>query len=447
MSLIDDTIIALATPPLESALAIIRISGSKSFSIINKMFSREIELKTNNAIFHGKIIDENRQQIDDCVVFAYKAPFSFTGDDVVEISCHGSLLIINKIIEIAISLGARLAEKGEFTKKAFYNGKLDLLQAESINDLITSKSNAAVKLALSGINGNISNNIKKLKSEIVEIISHIDVNIDYPEYDDIEQLTSKILKPKIEELILKLTLISKETEFGKIIKNGINVAIVGRPNVGKSSILNALIKEDKAIVSEYEGTTRDVVEGQINLSGLNFNFLDTAGIRDSHDFVEKIGIKKSKEVIDKADLIIFVTDTNGELTKQDNELLSSIINKKKIIVYNKKDKTSYKSNKEIVVSAKNQEIQPLIDSMLKIVGFKLEDYENKPLLSNARQKGQINKALKALQDALQACNNQAPSDIIEIDVRESLRAIQELLGEVYKENLEDEIFSKFCLGK
>jgi len=447
MSLIDDTIIALATPPLESALAVVRMSGSKSFSIINKMFSKKVELASKNAIFHGKIIDENKQQIDDCVVLAYKAPFSFTGEDVIEISCHGSLLIINKIIEISISLGARLAEKGEFTKKAFYNGKLDLLQAESINDLINSKSDAASKLALSGINGDISNNIKNLKSKIVEIISHIDVNIDYPEYDDIEQLTSTIIKPKIEELISELSIISKETEFGKIIKNGINVAIIGRPNVGKSSILNALINEDKAIVSEYEGTTRDVVEGQINLAGINFNFLDTAGIRDSQDFIEKIGIKKSKEVIDKSDLVIFVTDTKGEITKEDNDLLNSISNKKKIIVYNKSDKTNYESNDNVVVSAKNKQVQPLVKSMLEVIGFRLEDYQNKPLLSNARQKGQINKALIALKDALNSCNNQAPSDIIEIDVREALKAIQELLGEIYKENLEDEIFSKFCLGK
>ncbi|MEA4822390.1 MAG: tRNA uridine-5-carboxymethylaminomethyl(34) synthesis GTPase MnmE, partial [Erysipelotrichales bacterium] len=331
--------------------------------------------------------------------------------------------------------------------KAFYNGKLDLLQAESINDLINSKSDAASKLALSGINGDISNNIKNLKSKLVEIISHIDVNIDYPEYDDIEQLTSIIIKPKIEELISELSLISKETEFGKIIKNGINVAIVGRPNVGKSSILNALINEDKAIVSEYEGTTRDVVEGQINLAGINFNFLDTAGIRDSHDFIEKIGIKKSKEVIDKSDLVIFVTDTKGEITKEDNELLNSISSKKKIIVYNKSDKTDYESSDNVVISAKNKQVQPLVKSMLEVIGFKLEDYQNKPLLSNARQKGQINKALIALKDALNSCNNQAPSDIIEIDVREALKAIQELLGEIYKENLEDEIFSKFCLGK
>ena len=200
-------------------------------------------------------------------------------------------------------------------------------------------------------------------------------------------------------------------------------------------------------MSEYEGTTRDVVEGQINLAGINFNFLDTAGIRDSQDFIEKIGIKKSKEVIDKSDLVIFVTDTKGEITKEDNELLNSISNKKKIIVYNKSDKTNYESNDNVVVSAKNKQVQSLVKSMLEVIGFRLEDYQNKPLLSNARQKGQINKALIALKDALNSCNNQAPSDIIEIDVREALKAIQELLGEIYKENLEDEIFSKFCLGK
>ncbi len=443
MENLHDTIVALATPSMQSALALIRLSGNSSFEIMSKVFDKKIEVKERNKIIHGHIID-NKKEIDDVVIFAYKNPYSFTGEDLIEISCHGGLIVINKIISLLISKGARMAERGEFSKRAFYNGKIDLLQAESINDLIVAKTSDAASVALSGVDGKLSSSISELKKETLDILSHIEVNIDYPEYDDIEELTNKTLKPLINNLKNKVEQIVKDAEVGSVIKNGINVAIIGRPNVGKSSILNTLIKEDKAIVSEYEGTTRDIVEGSTIINGICFNFLDTAGIRKDAGFVEKIGIDKAKDSFNKADLILLVTDQK-ELNKEDLELKELIKEKKYIEVYNKVDLTN--ATKGVVISAANKQIEPLIKEMVKVVGINISDYQNKPLLSSARQKGLMEKVKENLNDAIKLCDNLQPIDIIEIDIKEALNSIQELLGEVYKEHLDEEIFKRFCLGK
>ncbi len=444
--MLTDTIVALATAPMESAIGLIRISGKKAFSIIEQIFNKKINQALTKSISYGKIIDDNKT-VDEVLVFAFKAPNSFTGEDVIEISVHGSLIVINKIIQLIIKHGARIAERGEFSKRAYFNGKIDLIQAESINDLIISKSEEAANLALNGIDGKVSLKISELKEKLLSILSHIEVNIDYPEYEDIEQITTQKLLPLINSLILDMESLLKDAKVGSVIKNGVNTAIIGRPNVGKSSILNSLIKEDKAIVSEIAGTTRDVVEGKAYFDGITFNFLDTAGIRDSEDKIESIGIKKTKEMIEKSDLVIMVTDQETISNKEDITLLELIKDKKHIVAYNKSDLRETLKDGKIRISAKNNQIEDLIKAMVIAVGFDVKQYENKPLLSNSRQIGLISKALKSMQDAKQAASILAPADLVEVDIKIALESIMELRGEMAKDNLSEEIFARFCLGK
>ena len=444
--MLTDTIVALATAPMESAIGLIRISGKKSFSIIEQIFNKKINKSLAKNISFGKIIDGGKI-IDEVLVLSFKAPNSFTGEDVVEITVHGSLIVINRVIQLIIKHGARLAERGEFSKRAYFNSKIDLIQAESINDLITSKSEEAANLALSGLEGRVSSNINLLKEKLLSVLAHIEVNIDYPEYEDIEQITTTKLLPLINSLISDMKDLLNDAKIGAVIKNGINTAIIGRPNVGKSSILNSLIKEDKAIVSEIAGTTRDVVEGRAYFDGITFNFLDTAGIRESEDKIESIGIKKTKEMIEKADLVIMVTD-NEEITDNDDIQLAKLIsNKKHIIVFNKSDLRKSKSDNKVRISAKNGQIDSLISAMISAVGFNVKNYENKPLLSNARQVGLISKALSALEDAHKAAVIFQPTDLVEVDIKLALEAILDLRGEMAKDNLSEEIFARFCLGK
>ena len=444
--MLTDTIVALATAPMESAIGLIRISGKKSFSIIEQIFNKKINKSLAKNISFGKIID-GEKIIDEVLVLSFKSPNSFTGEDVVEITVHGSLIVINRVIQLIIKHGARMAERGEFSKRAYFNGKIDLIQAESINDLITSKSEEAANLALSGLEGKVSSNINLLKEKLLSVLAHIEVNIDYPEYEDIEQITTTKLLPLINSLISDMKDLLNDAKIGAVIKNGINTAIIGRPNVGKSSILNSLIKEDKAIVSEIAGTTRDVVEGRAYFDGITFNFLDTAGIRESEDKIESIGIKKTKEMIEKADLVIMVTD-NEEITDNEDKKLAEIIsNKKHIIVHNKSDLRKSKSDDKVRISVKNGQIDSLVSAMISAVGFNIKNYENKPLLSNARQVGLISKALNALEDAHKAAVIFQPTDLVEVDIKLALEAILDLRGEMAKDNLSEEIFARFCLGK
>jgi tRNA modification GTPase len=444
--LLTDTIVALATAPMESAIGLIRISGKKAFTIIEQIFNKKINRALTKSISYGKIIDETRV-VDEVLVFSFKGPNSFTGEDIIEISVHGSLIVINKVIALIIKHGARMAERGEFSKRAYLNGKIDLIQAESINDLVTAKSEEAANLALTGMDGAVSNNINVLKEKLMALLAHIEVNIDYPEYEDIEQITTNKLLPLINSLIVDMEELLKNAKIGTVIKNGVNTSIIGRPNVGKSSILNTLIKEDKAIVSEIAGTTRDVVEGKGYFNGITFNFLDTAGIRNSDDKIESIGIKKTKEMISKSDLVILVTDEEEIANQEDLSLVDLIKNKNHIIVFNKSDLRKNTNDKKIRISAKNNQIQPLIDAMVNAVGFDVRQYENKPLLSNARQIGLITKSLNALQDALKAARIFQPTDLVEVDIKIALEAILELRGDMAKDNLSEEIFARFCLGK
>ena len=444
--MLTDTIVALATAPMESAIGLIRVSGKKAFPIIGRIFNKKINENLAKSISFGKIIDGDKV-IDEVLVLSFKAPNSFTGEDVVEITVHGSLIVINKVIQLIIKNGARMAERGEFSKRAYFNGKIDLIQAESINDLITSKSEEAANLALTGLEGKLSININQLKEKLLALLAHIEVNIDYPEYEDIEQITTQKLLPLITDLIKSMKQLLTDAKVGTVIKNGVNTAIIGRPNVGKSSILNSLIKEDKAIVSEIAGTTRDVVEGKAYFEGITFNFLDTAGIRDSEDKIETIGIKKTKEMIEKADLVIMVTDNEEINDSEDLKLVKLISNKKHIVAYNKSDLRKMKSDNKVRISAKNNQIDSLIKAMIDAVGFDIKEYENKPLLSNARQIGLIAKSLNALEDANKAALILQPTDLVEVDIKLALEAVLELRGEMAKDNLSEEIFARFCLGK
>ena len=446
--MMNDTIVALATAPLESAIGVIRLSGNKSFEIASNIFDKYQEFEGANKNRYGRIIDKEKNKIvDDVLMFFFKGPKSYTGEDVVEISCHGGLVVINQILKLCLKYGARMAERGEFTKQAFINGKMDLVQAESIHDLIVAKTEDAANLALNGLKGSTSINIKVLRQKLVDLISHIEVNIDYPEYEDIEQLTNDTLMPLIKDLIKEIKAILDDAEVGKIIKEGIQIAIVGKPNVGKSSLLNAFLEEDKAIVTNIEGTTRDIVEGSIILNGLPINFIDTAGIRNPTDEVEAIGIKKSESYIKKADLILFVVDGSSKITEYDKKILELVKDKKHIIVINKSDLKKENELEGIEISALDQNIDKLKEEIVKKIQIDVSSYKDKGLLSNTRQIGLMKQALESLNNAYNACLCYTPVDLLEIDVRASLDAILDLLGERSKVDLDKEIFSKFCLGK
>jgi len=440
-----DTIVALATAPVKSALAIIRVSGDDSFSVVSKIFSRDLTHTAKRQIIYGKIID-GKDSIDEVIVLVYVGPKSFTGENLVEIICHGSVLIANQIIELLIKHGARLAVHGEFSNRAYLHGRIDLIQAEAINDMINSTSAEAKKLSLMSLEGKTSSLIFSLKEHIADLVSLIEVNIDYPEYEDIEKVNKeKIIKETtaLHDEILKLIAQGRQ---GKIIKEGLNVAIVGKPNVGKSSLLNALIKEDKAIVTSIAGTTRDVVEGDVNLKGITLHLYDTAGIRQSTDLIESIGIDKAKKTLADADLVLLVLDASRKLDQDDQEMLALTEDKKRIIVYNKSDIVIKKEDKKLYISALNHDISVLEEAIAKLFGIEEESYL-RPSLNNARQLGFLEQADEALKTAKNDALKGLSIDLVSVSLLEAYHAILNLLGEENQNDLSDEIFSRFCVGK
>ncbi len=446
----EDTIAAISTALGVGAISIIRVSGPESIEIVNKIFDVNLKNVPSHTIHYGHIIDNNHI-IDEVLVSVMLAPKTFTTEDVVEINCHGGITTTNKVLELLLTSGARLAEPGEFTKRAFLNGRIDLTQAEGVMNLIESKTEAAHNMAINQLNGNVSNHISLLRKELIDIISNIEVNIDYPEYEDIEVLTNDKILPNIIHIKNKLIETIKDAENGRLLTEGIKIGIIGKPNVGKSSLLNALIEENKAIVTDIEGTTRDIVEGEIVINGLICHFIDTAGIRETKDVVESLGVSKSLEIIDQADLVIFMLNNNEVLTQAEQELLAKIKNKKHIIVINKIDltnKLSLENDNVIKISIKNNEgIDKLKNKIIEM--FNLEEIMTKDMtyLSNARSISLLKKTLKTLNDTIDNIKNNTPIDIIEMDLKNCWDTLGEIIGETYTDELIDEIFSRFCLGK
>ena len=447
----NDTIVAISTSLGVGAISIIRLSGKDSIEIVNSCFKgKDLRKVDTHTINYGYII-YNNEIIDEVLVSVMRAPKTYTTEDIVEINCHGGITSTNKILEIMQLEGCRLAEPGEFTKRAFLNGKIDLLESESIMDMINSKSEEARKLSMNGITGHISNKIESFREELKKVLSQIEVNIDYPEYYDIEVITEEKIKNIIKKLKEKLIDLVKDSENGITIKNGIKTVIVGRPNVGKSSILNKLLKEEKAIVTDIEGTTRDTVEGEILLDGILLNIIDTAGIRKTEDKVEKIGVEKSLSKIEEADLVILVINGSEELTETDKELLEETKDKTRIIVINKNDlknKVNLNNNNIVYTNTLTDEgILTLVEKIKEL--FNLEQIKTKDYtyLSNTRQITLAKQALKNLLDAEKGIEENLPVDMVEIDLKNCFENLGEIIGKNYSNEIIDNLFKNFCVGK
>lgn len=438
-----ETIVALATPPMKSALAIIRLSGDDCFEVVSKCFSKSIINIKERTLLVGSIFDKDKN-IDDVVLCVYKGPKSFTGEDSVEIICHGSTLISHEIIEILLQNGARLATNGEFSSRAFIHQKIDLIQAESINDAINATTKEAKDLSLLSLSGETSKLIRPLKTKLADIISLIEVNIDYPEYQDIEVANKEKIISYCDELVATINKLVDEGEQARIIKDGIKVAIVGKPNVGKSSLLNALLGEDKAIVTDIAGTTRDVVEGEINLNGVVLHLLDTAGIREASDKVESIGVERSKKAVKDAELVIVVLSENIE--KEDQGILDMTEGTNRIIVYNKADQIKDKKDNNIYISALQNDIKPLVNEIYKNVGLDEQAF-SRPALNNTRQLGLLKQAKESLLKAKEDALNDFTVDLLSVSLMNAYSAILEILGEANQIDISKEIFSRFCVGK
>ena len=442
-SMFQDTIAAIATADAMGAISVIRISGSDAIQIVTDLTGKDLSDAKGYTI-HYATIKEGNEPVDEVLVSLFRAPKSYTGEDVVEISCHGGVYITRKVLSLILGAGARMARRGEFTERAFLSGKMDLSQAEGINDLIWAKDEINAKSAIHSLKGSVAKLMRPLEEDLTQIISNIEVNIDYPEYDDVHQLTEEEILPKAEKWINDIHQIIVTAQQSAVIKEGINTVILGRPNVGKSSLLNALLEEDKAIVTDVAGTTRDLVEGTVRLSGITLNLIDTAGIRKSDDAIEQIGITKSLQALEKAQLVIVVLDGSEELTEEDQELLEKTKNYNRIVVYNKKDKDSVHAG--ISISAIQKDITELTNAIV-------EKYQseyiaaNSDTLNNERQIGYALQAEQAMREAVNALLVGMELDLVTIDLEKAWTALRQITGKAGKEDLLDEIFSRFCLGK
>ena len=450
----NDTIVAISTALGVGAISIIRISGNKAISIANSIFSgKDLNKVSTHTINYG-FIKENDEIIDEVLITVMRAPHTYTTEDIVEINCHGGITSTNKVLEVILKHGARLAEPGEFTKRAFLNGRIDLTKSEAVMDLLESKTETARKLAINGLQGKTAALVDNFRDKIKQLISSIEVNIDYPEYYDIEVITLEKIKEETKQMKNELENIIKESENSKIIKNGIDTLIIGRPNVGKSSILNKFLDEDKAIVTDIAGTTRDIVEGQVMLDNIMLNIIDTAGIRETEDKVEKIGVEKSLGLIDKADLVIVVLNNNEKLTTEDLELLEKTKNKNTIVVINKNDlerKIEIEKLKEYnLVSTNTNNLEGIDDLKNKIKEmFNLEQISTKDYnyLTNVRQISLAKNAYQKLIDVETDLHDNLPIDMIEIDLRDCFDILGEITGKTYSDEIIDNLFERFCVGK
>lgn len=452
----NDTIATISTALGVGAISIIRVSGPESIEIVNKIFTKDLLNIESHTINYGHIKDDENI-IDEVLVSLMKAPKTYTREDLIEINCHGGIATTNKILELLIKNGCRLAEPGEFTKRAFLNGRIDLVQAEAVNSLLNATTDISRKQAINELQGNNSNLIKELREKLIQMISNIEVNIDYPEYEDIEELTNSKILPKLKDYLSNLETIISKSKEGRIIKEGINVALIGKPNVGKSSLLNTLLEEEKAIVTNIAGTTRDIVEGQINISGVVFNLIDTAGIRDTDNVIEQIGVEKSKKVIKDCNLILLIFNNNDILTDEDKEIFNYVkeTNKPIIIIINKVDletklNKEYLSNdyKIVEISTKTKlGINDLKETIKEIFNLEKIITDDINYSFNSRSIGLLEKSKDKIVAAINAINDNYPVDIVELEIKSAWEILGEIIGETYTEELLDNLFSRFCLGK
>ncbi len=433
-----EPIIALATSPIKSALHIIRISGDNCFNIVSSCFSIDLTKDKKRSIHFGYIKNKNKI-IDQVVILTYPNPRSYTGEDVIEIMTHGNVLIDNEIIDLMISKGMRMASNGEFTSRAYLNHKIDLVQAEAVNDLINATTNESKEIITYALKGETSKLLLPIKKGLLDLISNLEVNIDYPEYQDIEKVNRKRIKNDLNKFQKEIKKLIKNGQDGLIIKEGIKVAIIGKPNVGKSTLLNALIKEEKAIVTNIPGTTRDIVEGEVNIDGIVLHLLDTAGIRVTNNKIENIGVKKTYQVIKNADLIIYLTDkvNDKEIDINHPHIIKAI---------NKADLIKNKDKKHIYISAKKKQISPLINKIKEEVGISSDSYHH-PSFANARELGLLKRSDKLIDEILKEVNNNAPIDILAVLLNNLLNVILEVFGDKASLDLTKEVFSRFCVGK
>ncbi len=456
-----DTITSISTPMGEGAIGIVRLSGLDAVEIADKLYKGRKQLKDvpTHTINYGHIIDpETQEVVEEVMVSVLRAPRTFTREDIVEINCHGGILTINRVLELTMTYGARMAEPGEYTKRAFLNGRIDLSQAEAVMDFIRSKTDRASKVAMNQIEGRLSDLIKKQRQSILEVLAQVEVNIDYPEYDDVEEATSELLLERAQEIKNEIQKLLDTGVQGKIMREGLSTVIVGKPNVGKSSMLNNLIQDNKAIVTEVAGTTRDVLEEYVNVRGVPLRLVDTAGIRETEDIVERIGVERSRKALSEADLILFVLNNNEPLTEEDRKLYEVVKTSDAIVIINKTDLTPRLDRDEVKAMVGSM---PVIEtSMLEQQGIDELEIQIRDLffggevqsqdmtyVSNSRHISLLKQAKKTIQDAIDAAEMGIPMDMIQIDLTRTWELLGEIIGESASEELIDQLFSQFCLGK
>jgi len=445
----SEAICAIATPYGKGAISIIRGTGTGTIELVNKIFKgKDLTKVESNTINYGHIV-YNGEVIDEVLVSVFLPPKTYTKEEVVEINSHGGFFVTNKILEIMLKSGFRLAEPGEFTKRAFLNGRIDLMQAESVMDMIDSENNLMLDHANKGLRKELTKLIENLRETLLNLLAKIEVNIDYPEYDDAVVMTDEIILPELKNILVQIDELIDNSHIGKVISSGIPTAIVGRPNVGKSSLLNMLLDEDKAIVSKYAGTTRDIVEGKLSLGDITLDLIDTAGIHESDDFIEQIGINKAKEALQNAELVLLVLD-NSEITDYDQELIKLTENKKRIIILNKSDLNSKPAIDlpHIMISALHKEgIKEIKNEIVKLSKVNLLINGNANYLTNARQIATLELAKDAIKDAIKSSMDHIPVDMTELDIKRAWELLGEIIGISSGDELINQLFSKFCLGK
>ena len=460
--MMDDTIAAIATAPGEAGIGIVRLSGSEAIPILDKLFvptkKNSVLEYANRRLVHGHIIHPvTKDPVDEVLVTYMKGPHTYTTEDVAEIDCHGGIVPVRRILELVLRYGARLAEPGEFTKRAFLNGRIDLAQAEAVMDLISSKTEKGFDIALGQLEGTLSKEVGKIRHDILEMIAHITVNIDFPD-EDIEEITYQTLEQQARKIWRDIGALLETSHSGKIIREGLNTVIIGKPNVGKSSLMNALLRETRAIVTDVPGTTRDIIEEYVNIGGIPLKIIDTAGIRETEDIVEKIGVERSKELFNRADLIIFVVNASEPLTEEDQQIIQLIGKREAIVLLNKTDLPMVTDEGEIgaflpdkkiirISAIENVGIQAFEEAIIHMVYGGEIKHREQSLVTNVRHKNALERAAASMEEAITAIGSGMPLDFVEVDVRNTWEYLGEITGDTVGEDIIDKIFANFCLGK